>query len=430
MTSAGGSGLEACGDRADQATFQARIDPGALLAGLQSLALGLAVVAVFISSDLKASSGLVAVWLVLGLIGKASARPWALGMLGLVVLNLRWIVLDEGPLPVSPIDYVLMLSAFACGFAQPSRWWLRQASVVALATLIGVLLQLEIVVDFARFGIEYHTAALTKNQTALLAGLATLCSLIGVLACRPRWSRLLHGLALVAALLLLRAADSRAGVGMAALAVLLGGLMAVGPRLIARWRARFGSSRRLLLIAVVVAAILLTGLWLIQQHAGSVDADGGGIATIYGEENFENDAARLKLWSCYLGIPFSGNNRFIWGAGYEKAWQVLCNADQVGRPLSHAHNLFLQVLGENGVSGFVFLSSWIGWMILRMIRNCRQQTLASQRLLIFASGALVIYLVGFNLFELGMVKVPLFMLCFGLFLATPFSIQPGPQPQR
>lgn len=401
-----------------------RIDGAALLEGMQSLALGVAVVALFASGDLQASNGLVAVWLVLGLLRQAAARPWSFALLGLVVLNLRWIVLDEGPLPVSPIDHLLMLTAFACGFARPSAWWLRQASVLALATLIGVLLQLDVVVDFARFGVEYHTAALTKNQTALLAGLASLCSLIGALAHRPPWSRLLHGLALVATLLLLRAADSRAGMGMAGLAVLFGSLLSWGPALIHRWRQRFGRLRRPLLILAILMATLLTVLWLIHQQTAEVPEDGIGLAGIYGEENLENDAARLKLWSCYLGLPFTGNNRFIWGVGYERAWRVLCTARQVGRPLSHAHNLFLQVLGENGVAGFVFMSAWIGWTLRRVLHNCRQQALANRRLLIFSSAALVTYLVGFNLFELGMVKVPLFMLCFGLFLATPFSLEP------
>jgi O-antigen ligase len=418
MSSSGGLSMRACTGASNDGTVQAWITRGAWLEGMQSLALGLAVVALFVSNDLQPSNGFVVVWLLLGLLAKSAARPWSFVMIGLVVLNLRWIVLDEGPLPVSPIDYVLMLAAFACGFARPSTWWRRQVSVLALATLVGVLLQLEIVVDFARFGIEYHAAALTKNQTALLAGLASLCSLIGALTSRVPWSRLLHAVALVAALFLLRAADSRAGVGMVCLAVLLAGVVAYGPLLAAGWRQRFGGLRRLLLIA----AILLAGLWLIHQLTAMVGLDGAGIAKVYGEENLENDAARLKLWGCYLGIPFSGSNRFIWGIGYERAWRLLCTAESVGRQLSHAHNLFLQVWGENGISGFLFLISWIGWTLSRIIRNCRQQVQANQRLFIFSSCALVTYLLGFNLFELGMIKVPLFMVSFGLFLATPFSI--------
>jgi hypothetical protein len=43
-----------------------------------------------------------------------------------------------------------------------------------------------------------------------------------------------------------------------------------------------------------------------------------------------------------------------------------------------------------------------------------------QRVMVFASLALMIYLIGFNLFELGMMKVPVLLSLFGLFIASPF----------
>jgi O-antigen ligase len=406
------------------------IERSELLDGIQSLILGLAVIALFQRIDLQISSGLVLIWLVISLLRQADARPWSFVLLGLLMLNIRWVVLDEGPMPVSPMDYILMLTAFACGFRRPFAWWFRLASTVAVATLIGVLLHLDAVVDFARFGIEYHIAALTKNQTALLAGLASLCSLIGWLAGRVLWSRLLHALSLVGGLTLLRATDSRAGVGMLCLAVLLSGLLVAGPRLLSFWRRRFAHLRRPWLIATAALVVVVLALWLWYQQWTQVEPVLGGaaIGQIYGEENLENDAARLRLWNCYLGLPFTGSNRFVWGVGYEKAWRVLCTAEQVGRPLSHAHNLPLQVWGENGVVGITFLLTWLGWVFARMFRNVCRPDGGSSRLAVFASSSLVFYLMGFNLFELGMVKIPLFIIFFGLFLACPFSTEPPPRP--
>lgn len=408
-----------------------RIDRGALLEGLQSLILALAVISLFQRPDLQLSSALVVGWLVLSLARRPEARPWSTALLGLLMLNMRWAVLDEGPTPVSPVDYILMLAAFASGYGQRGVWWLRQASIVALATLVGVLLQLEVVVDFARFGVEYHIAALTKNQTALLAGLACLGGLIGVLAFRAAWLRLLHGLALAAGAVLLRAADSRAGVGMVALAVVAGAAITFTPRLLTPARRRFGPLRRPVLIGAGLVVVLIAGLWLLHQHVPQLaqGSGGGGIGLIYGEENLENDAARLKLWSCYAHLPFTGNNRFIWGVGYERAWRVLCTAREVGRPLSHAHNLLFQVWGENGLFGTVFLLGWLGWIGARVIRNARLPLGPKDSVALFGSSALVVYLLGFNLFELGMVKVPLFLMAFGLFLASPFSLGPGAPPR-
>jgi O-antigen ligase len=404
------------------------IDRGAVLETVQSVLLGVAILLLFQSTDLRDSNLLIVVWLVLALLRRAEARPWSLLVLGLLVLNTRGVVLDEGPMPVSPVDYILMVAAFLSGYGRSQAWWLRQASVVALATMVGVLLHLEVVVDFARFGVEYSIAALTKNQTALLAGLALICSVVGGLACRPPLLRLLHGIALVAAALLLRAADSRAGLGMACLALLGAGLVVLATPLRALGRRGPGRLRPPLLL--VCAALLAAGigLWLFAHHQGGqgvAPIEDGIVGQMYGQENLENDAARLNLWGCYFGLPFTGDNRFIWGVGYEKAWRVWCNAEKLGRPLSHAHNFILQVWGENGVAGALFVLSWLGWIVSRAIGNARRLSLEGNPVMVFACLALITYLIGFNLFELGIMKVPLLLFCFGLFLASPFYSRPG-----
>jgi O-antigen ligase len=399
--------------------LERRIDWSEVLEGVQLLLLALAILLLFQSNDLRASNGLVLLWLVLALLRLPQDRPWSLMLLGLLLLNVRGVVLNEGPLPVSPVDYLFMVAAFLSGYDRSRAWWFRQASVVALATLIGVLLHLEVVVDFARFGIEYALAGLTKNQTALLAGLASLCSAIGWLAYRTTALRILHGLAWAASALLLRAADSRAGVGMASLAVLLAALVVYAGTLRDLGR-RWGFRRLAPPILITLAAVLALGAGLWWTHQQAHLATQGGIGSLYGEENLENDAARLQLWGCYFGLPFTGENRFIWGAGYEKAWRVWCNAEKLGRPMSHAHNLILQVWGENGIAGAGFLLGWLGWIGSRAVRNARGLSTGGDPVIVFASSALLIYLIGFNLFELGMMKVPLLLFCFGLFLASPF----------
>ena len=413
--------------------MKGRIDRQAVLEAVQSALLGIAILLPFQSAELQDSNLLIVVWLVLALLRRVEARPWSLMMLGLLVLNIRGVVLDEGPMPVSPVDYILMVAAFLSGYGRSQGWWLRQASVVALATMVGVLLHLEVVADFARFGVEYSITALTKNQTALLAGLALIGSVVGWLAYRPPLLRLLHGIALVAAALLLRAADSRAGVGMACLAMLGAGLVVLATPLRALGRR---GSRKLRSPQVLVCAALLAGgigLWLFAHHQGGqgVAPSGTGImGQMYGQENLENDAARLNLWGCYFGLPFTGENRFIWGVGYEKAWRFWCNAEKVGRPLSHAHNFILQVWGENGVAGALFILSWLGWIVSRAIANARKLSRDGNQVMVFACLALIAYLIGFNLFELGIMKVPLLLFFFGLFLASPFYAGPNAHPRE
>lgn len=408
--------------------MKGRMDWGAVLEVIQCALLGFAIVSPFQSSDLQDSNLLVVMWVVLALLRQAQARPWSLMVLGLLVLNIRGVVLDEGPTPVSPVDYILMVAAFLCGYGRSQAWWLRQASVVGLATMVGVLLHLEVVVDFARFGVEYSIAALTKNQTALLAGLAAIGSVVGWLAYRSPLLRVLHGIALVAAGLLLRAADSRAGVGMACLAMLGAGLVVLATPLRALGRKRSQGLRRPLVVACAVLLAGGVGFWLLSRHQGGAvvaPVGAGMMEQIYGQENLENDAARLNLWGCYLGLPFTGDNRFIWGVGYEKAWRFWCNAEKVGRPLSHAHNFLLQVWAENGVAGALFVLSWLGWIVSRAVGNARRLPQLYNPVVVFGSIAFLIYLIGFNLFELGMMKVPLLLFCFGLFLASPFFTRQG-----
>lgn len=392
---------------------------------IQSLLFGLAILLPFQNDNLVGSNSLVLAMLVLSLLGSSGGRPWSVMLAGLLLLNVRGVVLDEGPMPVSPVDYIVMLAAFLCGYRRSQAWWLRQAAVVAIATLIGVLLHFEVVMDFARFGVEYSIAGLTKNQTALLAGLACLSSLIAFLAYRNLALRVLHGFAFAASVLLLRAADSRAGAGMAILSILLAGLVVLVGPLLRLGRKRWNLQGKTILITALLLLGLGAGLWWINQQANPGVT--GGIDQFYGEENLENDAARLNLWRCYFGLPFTGDNRFIWGVGYEKAWRFWCSAERVGRPLSHAHNFILQVWGENGIAGSGFILGWLGWICTRAAWNIRRLSVGWDRLMVFASTAMLIYLVGFNMFELGLIKVPLLTYCFGLFLASPFFGRPVSQ---
>jgi len=101
----------------------------------------------------------------------------------------------------------MMVAAFLCGYGRCRGWWVRTMGAVAVGTLIGVGGNLHVVLDFARFGIEYHALALTKNQTALLAGVAVLCAGTTLAASRFWATRLLFGASFGASLLLLKAAE-------------------------------------------------------------------------------------------------------------------------------------------------------------------------------------------------------------------------------
>ncbi len=402
-----------------------RLLPSPTLTGLsgvgQALFLGLAIALLFVTKNLQPSSACLLSWMGLALLGQESSRPWSLAVLGMLMFNVRQVMLDEGTIPSSHMDIVLMLAAFLCGYGRSRAWWLRTMGTVAVATLIGVSGNLEVVLDFARFGIEYHALALTKNQTALLAGFAVICALTSLAASRTWWNRLLFGGSLAASLLLLKAADSRAGILMLLVALSLSALLLWGPRCMAmgcRGIALLRQNKAIIAAGLLFLALAIGLTVLIWSAPDSMLPT--GLDQMYGEENLENDASRIKVYSCYLGLPFTGNNRFIWGVGYGSAMKGMCSASEVGRSLSHAHNLALQIWAEAGLVGALFLLPSLAWILQRALRNLRWAERSSSPLMLFSGSACVFYLLLFNMVELGMIKVPVLMVLFGTFLAAPF----------
>lgn len=239
-----------------------RLVPSLTLTGLsragQALFLGLAITLLFVTENLQPSSACLLSWMGLALLGQGSSRPWSLAVMGMLMFNVRQVMLDEGTIPSAHMDVVLMLAAFLCGYGRSRGWWLRAMGAVAVATLIGVSGNLEVVFDFARFGIEYHALALTKNQTALLAGFAVICALTSLAASRTWWTRLLFGGSLAASLLLLKAADSRAGIVMLLVALSLSALLFWGSRCMAVGRRGVTLLRHNK--AVIAAGLLLLAL--------------------------------------------------------------------------------------------------------------------------------------------------------------------------
>jgi O-antigen ligase len=80
------------------------------------------------------------------------------------------------------------------------------------------------------------------------------------------------------------------------------------------------------------------------------------------------------------------------------------------KPMSHAHNLPLQVWAESGSLGFVMVL--VGALLLA--RRVFNHQLKPQAMAISVP---LIYSLLFNLFELGMFKVPLLMVLFGTMLS-------------
>lgn len=78
--------------------------------------------------------------------------------------------------------------------------------------------------------------------------------------------------------------------------------------------------------------------------------------TSYGVPGLDlaSDLGRLLIAKCFLSVPFTGSNRFLYGVGVDQINDV-CRDDILGGIPDHAHNLFIQIFASSGLVGLLAL---------------------------------------------------------------------------
>lgn len=369
------------------------------------------------------SAGLAAALLLTVLLAGARSRPLNLAIAALLLLNLRGIVLGEGPRPVSSVDYLLVIAGIVGGSGlRRSQWWSLMAGLSIGTAVVALIAWPMLWAQLWSAETPFHIGILLVNQTALLTGMAAMAGLAAGLAAKPSRWRWILGLSSALNGAMVVATHSRAGLGLIPLSLIGAWLLHRLGMLLARTTAPAGRPWISAALAglIVCSLILLPPLTLtlMQQQLGEAKP----AALVYGQENIASDQARTRLWTCYGGVPLSGHNRFIYGVGYGRA-RTLCDVRVPGanRPLTHAHNLPLQIWAETGAAGLLVCIAGASSLLVRLWQ--RQKATASS----FAMTALVLYPILFNLVELGMLKVPLLTVVFGVLLARPLvgETEPG-----
>ena len=269
------------------------------------------------------STAAVLAWLVLQLLDGPAGdrrRHWVLAAL-LLALVRPW-VRGEMPHPVSADDLLLLALAFVASTGLTvARWqrllpWLLPPLAVAL--LAG-----------PRPWTPNPLAGV--NQGAYLLGLLTVAAAAWTSALPLPLTRRWPGAALT---LLGLWGMWRTGSRACLVAALLAGLAV----LLAERARRGRPLLRPLLLAAGAGAGLL-GLKNLLGHPGI------GI-------DWTSDSGRLQGYGCWAGLPFSGDNRLLWGVGFHRPG-AFCQQPIHGSPLTHAHNLYLQLWGNTGLLGLL-----------------------------------------------------------------------------
>lgn len=406
--------------------------PESLLHIVLSLAIGMSYIA---HPARRLCAALMVLWLLLTILIPSGGRSWRIGLALILLLNLRGVILSDGPQPVSHMDYILIIIAFLTALRPGAyRYWARFLTVCSWSIGIGAALSLpKLIQAIALQTLSFRLGFLSINQTALLAGIGICSAIACILSANNRIARLASIVPLILCILLALGTHSRAAIGFIPISAVLA-LMLFWAGLLRKYQTTCLSIIPRLLAFVFSISTVVT--ILILAH-GLPTAD--QIRVFYGDENYMNDRGRAAVYVCYAAAPLTGENHLLYGVGYGNSSKDYCDMRKIiGRHLTHAHNLFLQVWAETGLIpglALIFCTAHVGRSLyidqISVWRRSRSAFCIEARTRI-AYNLVIIYPILFSLVELGMLKVPMLTMIFGHLMGLGLQkVQPinsSPQP--
>jgi len=342
------------------------------------------------------------VWLLLQLIVAPRDRRWAAWPMAfaLLLFSRSW-WLNEMPHPVAAQDGLLLVGGLMAAACVPAKRWpgLLRLWLLPLAVL---LLQLgnsplfpDHLVRVGRHWTPNHWAG--ANQGAYLLGLLLLISVAWLWRFRqPRWERVTAVIAVVVAAVMVWQTGSRAAFVAAALAISLIWLREQATKTTVL--------RNVALLGLGSAIALLMKQLLSPSSAGIPGVD------------LSSDVGRLAIARCYSAIPFSGNNRFLYGIGFNRA-NEFCRDPIQGGVAEHAHNLYLQLFASSGILGL------FGLMLLLLLLGLAWRDAGEQLdpLTSRAGQMMLAYTLIQGCFDLSLLHWPVTLVVTGVLLGIPLT---------
>ena len=344
------------------------------------------------------------VWVLVQLISAPRDRRWAAWpMVFVLLLFSRSWWLSEMPHPVAAQDGVLFSGALmAAACVSADRWiTLLRLQLLVLPILLFQLGPSPLIAwgdHLLRQGSNWtpnYWAGV--NQGAYLLGLLILIAFAWFWQSkRCYWQNLLAGGATGLAGLMVWQTGSRAAVVAAVVSAALLWIKQ-GSRLGSIWK------RGLLLIGLGAAVLALKQLFRPSST---------GIPGI----DLSSDTGRLAIAQCYGSIPFSGDNRFLYGIGFDRA-DEFCRDPIQGGVAEHAHNLYLQLFANTGVLGlfgFVFL-------LALLVQAWRSTALEIDPFPRVAGQLVLLYTLIQGFVDLSLLHWPVTLILTGVLLGIPLS---------
>jgi hypothetical protein len=330
-------------------------------------------------------------WTMAQLLLAPDEKRWALWPMAFVLLVMaRTWWLNEMPHPASGQDLLILVASFLAATAVGKRRW-----PLLLALPLGILPVL-----ISQIGPKPWTPnpLVGANQGAYLLGLILIIA-IGWLCQKSKtwWVTATASSSAVLALLLIWQTASRAA--------LLSCFLAIGFVFL---RERAKRKEKTLPAIVLLTTISLVGLGIKQLIRPSTT----GIPGL----NPSSDLGRLLIGKCYLSLPLTGSNRFLYGVGFERP-KDFCHQLINNGVADHAHNLYLQLWANTGILGLLGL----GFAIYLLVNKLRFTEDQLDPLLRRIGMAALVYTLLQGCFDISLLHWPVTQVFTGILLAIPFS---------
>jgi len=329
-------------------------------------------------------------WVMLQLALAPAEKRWALWPMAFVILaTARTWWLHEMHNPASSEDILLVVASFlAASWVSASRWILLLKMLLIPLPLIAINLGSQ------PWTMNSFTG---RNSNAYLIGLVAVISICMLF--NQHRSKIDYVIPLIASILsifLLWQAQSRAG--MIATAAAIG---------IVKLKDEYFRGRFLKASTITAAAGVAILISLRFMRPSSI-INAAGI-------DFKSDLGRLQIQNCYINLPFSGNNRFLYGIGFEHK-DKFCKDEMITGVLEHAHNIYIQVWANTGIIGLIGMLLFLALLVTQW----RKKNKYLNPILSRAGLALLIYVLLQGAFDATIIYWPVTQVFTGILLAIPF----------
>jgi len=329
-------------------------------------------------------------WVMLQLALAPAEKRWALWPMAFVILaTARTWWLHEMHNPASSEDILLVVASFlAASWVSANRWILLLKMLLIPLPLIAINL------GSPPWSVNSFTG---RNPNAYLIGLVAVISICMLF--NQHKNKIDYAIPLIASILsifLLWQAQSRAG--MIATAAAIG---------VVKLKDEYFRGRFLKASTITAAAGVAILISLRFMRPSSI-INAAGI-------DFKSDLGRLQIQNCYINLPFSGNNRFLYGIGFEHK-DKFCKDEMITGVLEHAHNIYIQVWANTGIIGLIGMLLFLALLVTQW----RKKNKYLNPILSRAGLALLIYVLLQGAFDATIIYWPVTQVFTGILLAIPF----------